>query len=431
MRKCLKKIYIVAVTLAVLWLPTTILAQETLLRWKNGDTLTGKLIDSKSGKIRWESSHFTDDLNVDLSVLDSIVFSKPSAKNIETFRIATVTGDSWTADIIGSDENTLLFKSKSFGTFRVNRSSIYSLESREHSNLVFDGSQLSFWETVGNGKDNQQIQSNKNNHQIGWYADQGGQARTDIGKTNLYYPLKWPAQFVIDLEFESTTRPPEFVFALGKNLYEALRIETWVNELVVVQGTLFEPIMSIEPDRRNFRLRLAYDQNSSTLKIFELNGNLLLKLDTVSPTTAISGPYIYNRGQDLTIKRLKVYKQAGEFNNQEVDFTKPRVNMMNGDVHHGKLYVENDNSYVLGTDGTRTNINLQQIDQLIQPDQELASIKQGMTLTYLDGSVIKGQVLQMEQDSVVIQTNFTEEPMTCSLDGLSLFQLGSKKTAKR
>lgn len=427
MQECLKKICIVAITLAVMWFPSTTLAQETLLRWKNGDTLTGKLIDSKSGKIRWKSSHFTDDLNIDLSVLDSIVFSKTPAKITETFRIVTVTGDNWSADIIGSDENTLLFKSKSFGTFRVNRSSIYSLESREHSNLVFDGSQLSFWEYDRNGKDKKQVQSTKNQQQIGWYADQSGQARTDIGKTNLYYPLEWPSQFVIDLEFESTTRPPEFVFALGKNLYEALRIETWVNELVVVQGTLFEPIMSIDPDRRNFRLRLAYDKDTSMLKIFELNGKLLLKLDKVSPTTAISGPYIYNRGQDLTVKRLKIYKQTSEFKNQEVDFTKPRVNMMNGDVHHGKLFVENGNSYILGTDGTRTKINLTQIDQLVQPDQKLAPIDQGMTLTYLDGSVIKGQVLQMEQDSVVIETSFTEEPMTCSLDGISLLKLGSIK----
>ena len=430
MRKCLKKICVVAITLAVLWFPTTILAQETLLRWKNGDTLTGKLINSKSGKIRWKSSHFTDDLNVNMSVLDSIVFSKPPENITETFRIATVSGDSWTADIIGSDDNTLLFTSKSFGTFRVNRSSIYSLENREHSNLVFDGSQLSYWEFDGNRKNNKQVQSTKNKQQIGWYADQGGQARTDIAKTNLYYPLNWPAQFVIDLEFESTTRPPEFVFALGKNLYEALRIETWVNELVVVQGTLFEPIMSIEPDRRNFRLRLVYDKQTSGLKIFELNGNLLLKLDTVSPTTAISGPYIYNRGQDLTVKRLKVYKQAGEFNDQKIDFAKPRVNMMNGDVHHGKLFVQNGNSYVLANDGTRTDIKLQQIDQLVQPERKLAPIDQGMTLTYLDGSVIKGQVLQIEQDSVVVQTSFTEEALTCSLAGLSLLKLDSKKQTR-
>lgn len=433
MQECLKKIAIVTITFAVLWLPATIQAQETLLRWKNGDSLSGKLLDSKSGKIRWKSPYFSDDLIVDINVLDSVVFSKQFSSTTETFRVDTVSGDVWTADIVDSDENTFLFSSKRYGTFRVNRTAIYSLENREHSNLVFDGSQLASWLISNKDQTKKRVQISNNIQKTGWYADRGGHPRTDQGKANIYHAIEWPQRFEIDIELASTTRPPGFVFALGKNLYEALRLETWVNELVVVQGTLFEPIMKIEPDRRNFRLRLAYDQDTLVLKVFDVNGNMLLKLDGVNPTHNVSGPYIYNRGQDLTVRRLRVYRQPTEHKDQQVDFSKPRVHMMDGEVLHGKLFVEDDKGFVIGTVGERVDIDLKQIDRVIQPGRTLITVAPGMmALTYLDGSIINGHTLQLNPDSVVIQTSFADKPVECSLEGVSRLQLESKsKTNKR
>ena len=40
---------------------------------------------------------------------------------------------------------------------------------------------------------------------------------------------------------------------------------------------------------------------------------------------------------------------------------------MNGEIVPGKLIVANGQGYVLDTDGTRTNIDLQQIDRVVQP----------------------------------------------------------------
>ncbi len=431
MQRGLKNILAIAITLASLWLSATTQAQETLLRWKNGDTLSGKLLDSKSGKIRWTSPYFADELVVDISVLDSIVFSKQPTTATETFRVGTVSGDIWTADIIGSDEDTLLFSSKRYGRFRVNRSSIYLFENREHSNLVFDGSRLSAWKASQKGETKNQKQLPDNNQHTGWYADSGGHPHTDQGKANIFYPTEWPKRFEIDLELASTTGSPGFVFALGKNLYEALRLETWVNELVVVQGTLFEPIMKIEPDRHNFRLRLAYDQDLRMLKILDLNGNLLLELNDVSPTVEASGLYIYNRGQNLTVRRLRVYQQSGNLKIQQVDYSKPRVHMMNEEVFYGKLFVEKDKGYVLGTDGTRSDIDLLEIDRVVQLGMTLATNNEHLALTYTDGAVVRGKVLQLNPDSVLLQTSFADEPITCSFAGASLFRLESKVETKQ
>ena len=131
MQRCLKCILTITIVLAVFRLHDRIEAAE-FLRWKNGDSLSGKLLESNSGKIRWQSPYFSDRLGIDIGVLDSIVFSKVAESTQGTFRIGTISGDVWTADIIDSDANTFLFANKRFGKFRVNRSSIYSLEGQEH-----------------------------------------------------------------------------------------------------------------------------------------------------------------------------------------------------------------------------------------------------------------------------------------------------------
>ena len=423
------------VALMILWLPLTHAEEtETVLHWKNGDTLPGQLLESKSGKIHWSSPHFSDNLIVDVNVLDSIVFPKKSRSVTEAFRVGTVSGDIWMADIIGSDDNTLLFSSTRHGEFRVNREMIYTLESREHSNLLFDGSQLSAWKfsEQDNSKAGEEavLFSQEQEAQPSWHSDRGGRPQTKIAKANIFQAFDWPKHFEIDLELASNTRPPSFVFALGKNLYETVRLETWVNELVVVQGTLFEPVLTIQPDRRNFRLRITYHENTDgentgVLKVLDLNGNVLLKLDGVKPTVEASGIYIYNRGQDLTVRRLRVYRQPTEITNRQIDAAKARVYMMSGEIIPGKLFVEKNRSYVLDTDGTRRDIDLQQIDRVVQPGITLKTTVQPTTVTYIDGTVLRGQITQLNSDSIQLQTAFTGEPITSSLVGASLLKFES------
>ena len=421
---------IAIVALTILWLPLTHAAEtETVLHWKNGDTLPGQLLESKSGKIHWSSPHFSDNLIVDVNVLDSIVFPKKSVSAKEAFRVGTVSGDIWIADIIGSDENTLLFSSKRHGEFRVNREMIYTLENRKHSNLLFNGSQLSAWKLPDPNKDDGELLLSQD-VQPSWHADRGGRPQTNTAKANIFYAFNWPKHFEIDLELASTARPPSFVFALGKNLYETVRLETWVNELVVVQGTLFEPVLTIQSDRRNFRLRITYHEstdaeNSGVLKVLDVNGNVLLKLDGVKPTVEASGIYIYNRGQDLTVQRLRVYRQPTVTTNRQIDVSKTRVYMMSGEIVPGKLFVEKNRSYVLDTDGTRRDIDLQQIDRVVQPGITLKTTAQPTTLTYVDGTVLRGQMTQLNSDSVELQTAFTGAPITSSLAGASLLKFES------
>ena len=420
---------VVTAALAVSWTPI-IQAQQIeiwqsdmqTLRWKNGDVLPGKLLESAVGQIRWASPYFSDDLVVDIGVLDSVVFPKQSAPAMEAFRVGTVSGDIWIADIDDSDAGTFLFSSERHGRFRVNREAIYTLERRVHPNLIFDGSQLTNWELPKQDA-NQPILLFGGNALPDWYADRGGHPRTDKVKAKIFHALDWPQRFEIDLELASATRPPGFVFALGKNLYEALRLETWVNELVVVQGTLFEPVLTIQPDRRNFRLRLAYDGDTGVLEVFDFAGNLLLKLDGVGQTVKESGPYVYNRGQNLTVRRLRVYRQPIGSTKQQMDPSKPRIHMMNGQVVYGKLFVNKESTYVLDEDGNRYDIDIQQIDRVVQPGAAFVEMEQPVALTYPDGAVLRGKIAQVNPGSILLQTAFSNEPIECVFAGASLLRV--------
>ena len=343
----LRRLLIVVAALMVLWTPM-VRAQETetlqaytqTLRWKKWRCPSRSVV----GKHIWRDSLGIAPTFRTIWLLISVCWIRSCSQNSRylqrrAFRVGTVSGDILIADIVDSDDDTFLFSSERHGRFRVDRAAIYSLERRVHPNLIFDGSQLTNWELPKRNA-REPVLLFGGDARSDWYANRGGHPRTDKVKAKIFHALDWPQRFEIDLELASATRPPGFVFALGKNLYEALRLETWVNELVVVQGTLFEPVLTIQPDLRNFRLRLAYDGDTDVLEVFDFAGNLLLKLNEVTETVEESGIYVFNRGQNLTVRRLRVYQQPIGAAKQQVDASKPRIRTMNGQIFYGKLFVE-------------------------------------------------------------------------------------------
>jgi len=327
--------------------------------------------------------------------------------------VGTVSGDVWIADLIGSNDNAFLFSSQRYGQVRVNRDAVYSLNRRMHPNLVFDGSQFKDWNL---------------NTESGWHRGPGGHPQTDRKKASIFTKIEMPKQFEIDLELVSTVSP-RFVLAIGKDKLSAasnqsLRLETWDNELVVVQDKVFEPVMTIEKDQRDVRLRLAFDSNSGEMEVLDSNGRSLLNIQGVQPTTGESGLLIRNRGDDLTVRRLSIYQQSVEGMGQPVDSTKARVHLINGQVVYGRLYVEAGRAYVVDQNGKRQGIDLAKVDRIANPDVKLAATANLAELTYADGAVVRGRIEQANSDWVILRTAFSDKPVTCALPGASLLRFG-------
>jgi len=539
----------------------------THLRWKNGDVVPGKLLGSKAGQVRWSSPLFLDDLAVEEEALDSIIFRGQSVQSAEGFRVGTLSGDVFTADLIDSDQHSFLFSNQRFGPVRVSRDVIYALDRLSHPNLAFDASQSSFWgvavregpikdlayriydgseewprwtkgevpdvsrlipvddgvfaagyldlglaeltdefamvfagqlETTQEGDHTFELSSDdaaklfvdgtligigsssrdvigtlklgvgfhslrveyvKNlpeaepqlevrwagpgfssqslvgiNPPPGWRRGLGGHLQTDRSKVSIFRGIELPESFEIDLEFTST-ESPRFVLALGgdaSNVAESpqpLRLETWDNELVLVQDRVFEPVMTIEENQHNVRLRLAFDGAAGELRVFDSVGRALLDLEGIQPTTGRSGLFIRNRGEDLTVRRMRVYRRPTQRAEQRVDLSKPRVHLMDEQIVYGHLYVEEDGATVVDEDETRRRIDLDEIDRIAGPDVKMTPPTDVAELTYADGAILRGRVEQAYSKRVVLRTAFSQTPVTCTLAGASSLRFESAAAA--
>ncbi|MXZ01287.1 hypothetical protein F4Y93_11830 [Candidatus Poribacteria bacterium] len=439
MSKNVKKILIAVAMIMALWFPIRTgfpNPYEIGLRWKNGDVLTGELRESSAGTIRWSSPYFLDDLILDVKVLDGVAFRKqdspPTTENrkvstTEMFRVSTLSGDVWIVDLIGSDDDTFLFSSKRHGQFRVNRSAVYMLERRERPDFLFDGSQLKNWKLPKPQREavDPALPFDFVRHSD-WFADPEGHPKTWIDKAEIFYAFNWSEHFEIELELASDAHPPNFSFAFGKDLYQALRLETWKDELVAVQGVLFKSVLAIQPEQRSIHLRLTYHPDAGVLRVFGETGNFLLELKDIEPTVKDSGIYIQNRGEDLTVRNVKVYRQLKDPEAQRMNLSKPRVYMTNGEKLQGRLFVQGDDAYVLDTEGTRRDIDLQALNHIIQPGVPSAKLDETVTLKYPDKVVLHGKLMQVKSDSLVLQTAFADEPVTCSLSDALLLQFAAE-----
>ena len=436
---CVKRIFVTVIVIMVLLFPVGAgfpNPDEIGLRWKNGDVLPGQLLESSAGTIRWSSPYFLDDLILDVKVLDGVAFWKQDSPPVtedgqvsttEAFRVNTLSGDAWIADLIDSDDETFLFSSKRHGQFRVKRSAVYMLERQERPDFLFDGSQLKNWklpkpkrEAVDPALPFDFVRRSD------WFAAPEGHPKTWIDKADIFYAFNWPEHFEIELELASDTHSPNFSFAFGKDLYQALRLETWKDELVAVQGVLFKSVLAIPPEQRSIRLRLTYHEGTGVLRVFDATGNLLLELKGIEPTVKDAGIYVQNRGEDLTVRNVRVYRQLKVPAAERINLSKPHVYMTNGERIQGRLFVQEDGAYVLSTDGTRRGIDLQKLNHILQPGILLAKLDQAVTLKYPDKVVLHGELMQVKSDSVVLQTAFADEPVTCSLSDAALLQFPAK-----
>ncbi len=535
-------------------------AEQLHLRWHNGDVLPGELLASEPGQVRWSSPQFDDDLVLNTDVLDSITFDQQPTQPKGSLRIGTITGDVFTADLIGSDQRSFLFSTRRYGELRVLRDAIYSLARREHPDLIFDGSQLENWELARNGpikdmtyriyrgrlergavdfagltpagegslsagwldiglaefndefaiifegfieaelpgdysfelfsddgsrlsidgqeltthgfgqafKSNSQTTLTAGRHSIrveyyelvgdeqlgawwtgpdlaitrlsgtnegsGWHRGNGSHPETRRKQTGIFREIAVPAQFEVELALHSSSSP-RFAMAFGESVSSAtsdrsLRLETWDDEVVVIQGNVFEPVMTIEEGQNDILLRLTIDGPAGVLQVFDASGRSLVVVNGIEATTGSSGVLIRNRGDDLTVRRLSVYHRSTAAARQATDFTRPRVHLTNGDVIYGRLSVTKGGAYVVDGNRKRRRIDLTQLERIARPDARLRVTPGSSELSYTDGEVIYGQIQSMDSAQVVLRTAFSEAPVTCALAGASSLHFPSSPTSE-
>lgn len=543
--------------IALVWLTAhggclLLCAQELAaeLRWKNGDVLPGSLKESRGEQVTWSAPQFLDDLTTSTEPLKSVVFSNTPAPPAGAFRVATTSGDLFTADLVGSDERSFLFSSNRLGEVRVERDALYSLSRLANPNLVFDGSQFTNWNLASAGPikklqfevfprvphdqrkwfpDFSKLQPTKQgslasgyidtrlsgireffamtfeglfeieqsgehvfqvnaddrvrlfvdgkllatrkdgdgmtdrsevnlregphtlqlhfidfggeafadvtmtapggkrlalsgqNSDAGWQGGPSGHPRATRQRAGLLGTLEFPTGYELDLELTATTSP-RFLLAFGADRQRAqaksaLRLETWDNELVVVQDQVFEPVLTIGKEQRDVRLRLVFDGDNGELLILDASGRALTTVKGLQVPTGNSGIYLRNRGDNLTVRRANVYRRSREVAEQPFDPTKPRVHLLDGRVVYGQLHVSDGAASVVDQDQKRQDIDLAKMDRVADPVPKVLATRPATALRYADGEVVRGGLEQTSAEQVILRTDFSEKPVACRLAG--------------
>ena len=149
-------------------------------------------------------------------------------------------------------------------------------------------------------------------------------------------------------------------------------METWDDEIVLVQGQIFETVITIKEGRTNVRLRLSYNSDSRKLQIFNANGSLLVEAEDVHvPVQTQANVSIRNRGENLQINSMVIYKGSKKNSQKPVDSSKPRVLMNDGSVNYGQLFLANKKAFINRGGKKVEDVDLSQVDRIFNPNLQL------------------------------------------------------------
>ncbi len=534
------------------------------LHWRNGDAIPGELVDGDPASVRWRSPYFQDELVLDVGVLESVVFPKQAQVESGPFRVITVTGDIFTADIISADAEGFVFGAGFCEPFRVRRDEVYAIDRVVHPLLVFDGSQSSAWGValpegpikdleyrVYDGREewprwtpgvvpdmarlipatdggfaagyidlgltdltddfamvfSGQLEATRDGEysfvvssrggvklfvdgtlvglsatgkalnavvalEVGfhtlrveygkvgergapaldlrwsgpafrgqslvginpppaWYRGEAGHLRTDRYMASIFRGMDLPDSFVMEVElaFEGN---PSFVLGLGgdaSNLGtgpQPLRVETWENELVILQNNLFETLTVFQEGTREVSLWLAYDAERGRLSVRDGLGRKLADLDGVRSELRRSGLFLRNRSEEMTVRRLRVYPLDGRVMEEVADPGAARVHLADGRILYGQLMQESGVASV----GGRV-VELGDVDRVVLPERRMVEgASGGAVLMYSDGSFVRGSLEDIVAGRVRLRPSFVEDALDCRLDSASRLTFGVGRLKK-
>ena len=154
---------------------------QVKIRWKNGDVLPGRILQSQNPVLHFSSEIFQDNLAISTSELEALEFDSEKENSDLDFLIVTTTGDVIKANLIDANENSFIFSSKRLSRIQIKRDSVYSLNRLNNPNLIFDGSQFNQWDLASKETINNLVGKNY----VSWIKGEGGHPFSNTNKSVL------------------------------------------------------------------------------------------------------------------------------------------------------------------------------------------------------------------------------------------------------
>lgn len=400
-------------------LATAIFAQQPplngTLHWTNGDKLEGVLSSGAGQQLLWGNALlFADPLQLRIEALEAIDFAIPKneakAGDDGRYRASMLSGDVIHGDLESIDATHVVLKSQRHGVLRLKRSEIVSLRRLDHPSLIFVGP---------NGREGWKSLNRRYAIDL-WSNKPGGGLETKRWRSELFQAMRLPDQVEAEIVIKSSQRP-EFTLAFDENFNESLRLETWDDVLVAIEGTNFEPLLTFDENTRLVHLRLLWDRTTGSLAVHAGDGELLAQMKSTPPAADQKGNpgfYLRNKTLDMELTKLRIGRWSGQAP-ERVRENEPRIRLIDGGFVYGEV------GSLAAAAGPMTlasgeNVATDAIDTIHfrQEGAAVADPDKGVKATYGDGCLITGKLLSIDKDGFAkIETVYSDEPVLAQLAG--------------
>ena len=448
--------YVLSILLACAICPRLIRGDDAVLRWNNGDALSGTFVKADDRTLTWRSLMFTDPLQIEMSHLATVQFPEnettDSGTADDTFRIQVRNGDFLEGRLKSITESTMSFESDRFGAFEIPRNQIYGLHRSANSGLIYSGPrglegwQSAFRRTPQNNNDGGMggrffavpaVQAEENTEpekadSAVWTEEPDGSLATKKADAAIFLPLPFPDRFEIEFEL-SSTKVCSFLMAIGRDPKQSRRIETWIDVLVAANGTDFVTLQTIGEKDLSVHLHVFIDRPTKTMHVYAATGTKLGEITTSGLRGGPEGLLFRNGEFDMSLRRLRVSHWDGK-PPRIVSGDNSRIELSDGTMHFGQVTAFDAATGIvtLTVDSETIETPIAKLGSLILSSEtsskssESVSERGAAWFRWSDGSYVSGSLVSVNDGIAELKTDYALETLKCSTKGL--VQLGLSRS---
>lgn len=412
-------------------------AAKPTLRLRNGDYVSGKLLDSDAAAlIDWQAYGFTRPLRFPLSGVHSLQYPVPGARPelAGPYCFELSGGDMLAGELISLDAREAVLDIPILGNVNVERSALQRFYRTGAADLIYSGpTGLDGWKTVGSEK--------------AW-RDEGGQLRTDQPGAAIGRDDRPPALVRYEIEL-AWSDAPNFEFSAGLSQHvagrTAFRLETWGDELVVTresekQGDVVV-LQKIAPGAGVVALSLLFDEAQGRLLVYSSAGEQVADF-TVPPdkkppkplpqvqivvapgVNAVPKPdpptglLLTNRRGTLTLQHLAIRRWSG-IAPQPAAAGQATIHLSEGASQSAEVRSldAKTRQLVVVKDGKEQRIDERQLQDVVLTRGEVPRTR-AVRILLANGARISGELTTIQEDALVLQSPVVKQPVTLPVEEL-------------
>ena len=389
------------------------------LRWKNGETLPGDLVGASENDLTWKSSLFNDPLQLWWDAIDRIDWPSATEQPKDPFSIALRDGSFIYGDLVSIGADSVTIHSARHGDAVLKRSEVLSLRRRQNAKLTYAGPTGDLgWEPMINQQDGSVARSpGQGDAAMPVVTGPGGALLIRSWNRSAFLNIPLPEALDVEFRLHSSKRP-EFLVALGGNVREPLRVETWDNVLVLAEGDQFKIVRRIQDNEREIALRVCWDPSARECSVFDsTSGETTTWQVPPGPTASTPGFIVQNRGLDLSLDLLRVRtwdkKTPAKFNLKQ-----PHVELDDGRTVSGSVVGAAGGMLSVQGSGeaSAAGYPLSQVDEVVFSTDAPQVPAHAASLTFNDDTLLFGHLASLNSGRASFATSFTSAPLSVQMD---------------